>query len=107
MNEPTEPLPPEVVDELLSAELDGEFEDAAHELGFEPDTARARLAATARVGERRIQLQAAQRASASTPGAQLSDAQQRALVDTALAATAPADELERRRRRTRIFTTVA
>ena len=49
MNEPLSPLPPEQVDELLSAELDGEFDAAATDLGFSPDDARARLDATPNV----------------------------------------------------------
>ena len=46
MNAPIEPLEPDVVDELWSADLDGEFDAAAADLGLSPDSARARLAAT-------------------------------------------------------------
>jgi hypothetical protein len=40
----TPPLTAEQVDELLSAELDGEFDAAARDLGFDPADARDRLA---------------------------------------------------------------
>ena len=46
MNTPDQPLNPELLDELLSADLDGEFDRAATELGFEPQTARQWIART-------------------------------------------------------------
>ena len=61
------PLAPELVDELLSAELDGEFDAAAVDLGMPPATARERLAATPGVEERRAALRAASAAVADTP----------------------------------------
>ena len=36
MNTPDQPLSPELLDELLSADLDGEFDRAATELGYTP-----------------------------------------------------------------------
>jgi hypothetical protein len=56
MDDPTAPLAPDLVDELLSAELDGEFERAAEDLGLEAENARARLAATPGVADRRALL---------------------------------------------------
>lgn len=52
MNAPS-PLDPEHVDLLLSAELDGELEAAARDLGLDPADARARLDATPGIEERR------------------------------------------------------
>jgi hypothetical protein len=67
MNEPTTPLSPELVDELLSAELDDKFDRAANELGLEPDHARARLAATPGVEQRRAALLQSRDAIAVAP----------------------------------------
>jgi hypothetical protein len=50
------PLSPDQIDELLSADIDGEFDAAAVDLGLDPADARARLAATAGVSERRAAL---------------------------------------------------
>ncbi|HEX5615299.1 MAG TPA: hypothetical protein VFZ83_09110 [Acidimicrobiia bacterium] len=55
----TDPLTPDEVDLLVSAELDGALDGAAHDLGLEPDDARARLAATPGVAERRAAFAAA------------------------------------------------
>ena len=59
MNAPIEPLEPDVVDELWSAELDGEFDAAAADLGLSADAARARLAATPGANARRQTLEQA------------------------------------------------
>ena len=59
MNDAPAPLPAETVDQLLSAELDGDFDAAATDLGLEPDVARARLAATPGVEHRRTSMTAA------------------------------------------------
>jgi hypothetical protein len=56
MNDAPAPLPPDEVDELLSAELDGAFDAAAADLGLAPDVARARLGATPGVGSRRVSI---------------------------------------------------
>jgi hypothetical protein len=53
---PYEPLASDIVDELLSARADGEFDAAARELGFEPAEAQARLDATPGVREREAAL---------------------------------------------------
>jgi len=49
-------LSPDVVDELLSADLDGEFDRAATDLGFTPVDARAALDADSGVADRRAAL---------------------------------------------------
>ncbi len=59
MSSPDPPLNPETLDELLSADLDGEFERAAADLGFTVDEARAAMHATADTARRRAQLGAA------------------------------------------------
>jgi hypothetical protein len=67
MNEKPPPLSPEHVDELLSAELDGEFDAAALDLGLDPDKASELLAATDGVDARRRQLEAAREVLAEVP----------------------------------------
>jgi hypothetical protein len=62
-----EPLAPDVVDELLSALVDGEFDAAAVDAGMTPDEARARLAATPGVAERTRALEAARAELANVP----------------------------------------
>jgi hypothetical protein len=52
MNNPT-PLPDELRDELLSAELDDDFDAAATDLGLDPAEAQARLEATPGIDARR------------------------------------------------------
>ncbi len=59
------PLPADVVDELLSAELDDELDAAAHDLGLAPDAVRAALAATPGVEDRRRALARARDALAT------------------------------------------
>jgi hypothetical protein len=56
MNTPDAPLTPETLDELLSADLDGEFERAAAELGFTVDDARDALDAAPATPQRRAEL---------------------------------------------------
>jgi hypothetical protein len=90
MNGPEpEPLSPDLVDELLSAELDDEFDAAARELGLEPATARARLAATPGVEQRRAALARAQAFVASDEGDALDDVTRRRLVSRALDGAPP------------------
>ena len=84
-----EPLSPELVDELLSAELDGAFDAAAREHGYAPSIARELLDGTPGVAERRDALAAARDAIAVTP---LAAADRDALVAGALRA-APVDDL--------------
>jgi hypothetical protein len=70
-----EPLSPELLDELLSAELDGELESAARDLGIDPEEVAVRIAAT--------------------PGA---ESRRRALADGARSlAVEPLDDLTRQR----------
>lgn len=77
-----EPLASDVVDELLSALLDDDFDAAAADAGMRPDEARARLAATPGVAERTRALEAARAELASpTP---LDTFTRRRLVDRAL-----------------------
>jgi len=59
-----EPLDPELLDELVSADLDGEFDAACADLGLDPAGARDRIAATPGSGERRAALAAARDALA-------------------------------------------
>jgi hypothetical protein len=105
MNQNLPPLSPEHVDELLSAELDGEFDAAAVDLGFEPAQAAALLAATEGVDVRRRQLGAARDLLADVPELdELTSA--RLQTAAASAATESDDELSRARRR-RAWTRVA
>jgi hypothetical protein len=97
------PLSPELVDELLSADLDGEFDAAARDLGLDPTAARAQLDAMPDVAARRAALAQAPGALAVPP---LADDVRERLVRTALAA-GPADELTERRNRRRSLFTVA
>lgn len=87
------PLPPEQVDELLSAQLDGELASAAAALGTTAEAARAALAATAGVEERRARLAEARDALAAAP---LPAPTRDALVARAMAAAAPDHLAERR-----------
>ena len=67
------------VDELLSAELDGEFDAAAADLGLQPDEARERLALVADVDARRDDLRAARDAVAAVdPVDEITEARWRA-----------------------------
>jgi hypothetical protein len=66
MNDPA-PLTAEQIDELLSAELDGEFDAAAHDLGYAPADARSQLQAVEGVDERRRALAEARDVLAAHP----------------------------------------
>lgn len=82
MNDPIlPPLPPETVDELLSAELDGELDAAAADLGLDPEQARAVVAAQ---GERYALLGASREALADV--APLDELTRRRLVSAAVGA---------------------
>jgi hypothetical protein len=59
MDDHTSPLQPDELDELLSAELDGELAAAALDLGLSTDDASARLRSTPGMAERRAALAAA------------------------------------------------
>jgi hypothetical protein len=95
MTPPVDPLPDEVVDELLSADLDGDFDLAARDHGLAPATARARIEATPRTAERRAALAAARDAIAVGP---LSDDERVSLLAGARVARGD-DALEPRRAR--------
>jgi hypothetical protein len=56
MNTPEAPLSPETLDELLSADIDGEFERAARDFGFTVDDARAAMDASPETPRRRADL---------------------------------------------------
>ncbi len=92
----TDPLPPDIVDELISARIDGEFERAARELELDPLDASARLEATPGVAERTRALEAARDAIAAS--VDLDELSRRRLVEHALteAAGAKAPEFPRR-----------
>jgi hypothetical protein len=81
-------LAPETVDELLSAELDDDFDAAARDLGFEPDAARTALASVPGVDSRREALGRARDALAVLP--QLDELTAQRLRSTALRASTQA-----------------
>ena len=97
MNTPHEPLTPDVVDALLSAQLDGDLDGAAAELGLGESEARSRLAATPGIDARRESLARARDLIAARPPL---DA---AVEDRLVAAATARDDLsfvrERRGRR--------
>jgi hypothetical protein len=98
MNDPT-PLTPETLDALLSAELDGDLEAAARDLGLSASEARARLTATAGVDARRAALTRARDLLASRPPVEASVEDR--LVAAALARDDLATVRARRARRQR------
>jgi hypothetical protein len=67
MHSAPDPIAPEQIDELLSAELDGEFDAAARDLGLDPEATRAALDATPGIATRRRALAAARDALAKEP----------------------------------------
>jgi hypothetical protein len=95
MGTPIEPLTPEVVDELLSADLDGDFDAAAREHGYAPAIARELLAADPAVVGRRAVLAATRDAMSVAPLAP--DERSRLLAGAT--ESAPDDALMARRRR--------
>jgi hypothetical protein len=103
MNDNPAPLSAEQVDDLLSAELDGELAAAALDLGLDEAEAQARLDATPGVAQRRAQLAAASAAIADLP--ELDDVTEARLRSTAIAASA--DEAVDLRKRRRAWTTAA
>jgi hypothetical protein len=104
MTDTPAPLTDEQRDELLSADLDGEFDTTARDLGFEPDVARARLDATPGVAVRRAALAGARDLLAEVPTHdELALARIRAEASREVDA---AHKRERTRRRSRWLTTV-
>jgi len=107
MNDVPLPLTDEHVDELLSAELDGEFDAAAADLGLDAARARAQLEEIPAIDDRRAAMRAA-REALSAP-ADLDDVTAARMRAEALRAFAtPDDELAsvRRRRRSRPYVAV-
>lgn len=98
MNNVPEPLSPNAVDALLSAELDGELEAASAELGLGPAEALARLEATPGVAARRVAFTRARDLIAAPPA--LDPTVEALLVSKALAGNV-ADIAKRRDRRAR------
>jgi hypothetical protein len=108
MNEPLLPLPPDQVDELLSGELDGEFDAAATDAGLTPDDARRRLDATPGVNARRHALTAARDQLAALPELdELIEARLRAKAMKAAAEEHASMSTARSRRRYRALSAVA
>jgi len=67
MTDTPRPIDPDAVDELLSADLDGELDAAARDLGYEPDDVRAALAAEPELHARRDALERARAELARVP----------------------------------------
>jgi hypothetical protein len=99
MNESPTPLDPEVVDELLTAEIDGEVAGAADDLGLTAHDALARLAATPGVDERRAALVHARDLLATPPD--LDELLKQRLVAKAVRASEQAGVAHRRASRER------
>jgi hypothetical protein len=93
------PLSPEAVDALLSADLDGDLEAAARDLGLDASEARSRLAETPGVEARRVALTRARDLLASRPPLEASLADD--LVSAAIAPDEMAMARARRRRNER------
>lgn len=86
MNIPDQPLSPDILDELLSADLDGEFDRAAAELGFSPDAARTAMEAAPGVAARRSAITRARDLLSTQP--ELDKEREARLVTAALSAAA-------------------
>ena len=100
MTDARPPLPSDQVDELLSAELDNDFDAAAHDLGLDPADARARLATTPDIAARRAALASARDALTEVPDYdELLAARLRAKATTAAANVQRDLASERTRRR--------
>lgn len=99
MSTTPEPFTPDAVDELLSAELDGDLDGAARALGLSESEARARLAATPGIDARRLALTRARDLIAARPSFELPDADR--LIRAAMARDDLALVRERRGRRER------
>ena len=87
MNDPNPPLSAETLDELVSADIDGELDRAATELGLTPEEARAAIAAAPAALTRRRALEAARDLFSTQPALDPAAAAQ--LVASAVAAAAP------------------
>ena len=104
MSDDTSPLEPDELDELLSAELDGELEAAARDLALSVDQVSSRLRATPGVDDRRIALAAARDLLAEPPELdELLAARLRAKAVRAAEEVSAARVDDRRRRRQRML----
>jgi hypothetical protein len=102
------PLEPDELDELLSADLDGELAAAAREQGSDVETIRARIAATPGATDRRTELAAARDVLAERPEFdELLAARLRAKAVRAAEADSTARDTARRDRRKRAYLTVS
>ena len=98
------PLTPEQIDLLLSADLDGEFDSAAADLGLEPAAARALVESVSAVEARRDALAVARdRLAEPVEIDELLAARLRSKALKAGAEAADEDRLAQRRRRTRLY----
>jgi hypothetical protein len=98
------PLTPEQIDLLLSADLDGEFDAAAEDLGLDPAAARALLESVPTVAARRDQMALARdRLAEPVEMDELLAARLRSKALKAGADAAEEGRLEHRRRRTRLY----
>jgi hypothetical protein len=108
MNDDTAPLEPDELDELLSADLDGELAAAARERGSDVDAVRARIAATPEAAERRVALSAARDLLADAPElTEIDAARLRANAVRAAEATGPVRDAAQRERRSRVLLAVS
>jgi len=87
MTDTPRPIEPDAVDELLSADLDGELDAAARDLGYEPDDVHAAIAADPELRARRDALERARAELARVPT--LDDVSAARLRATALAGAKP------------------
>jgi hypothetical protein len=85
-----EPLAPEALDELLSADIDDAFDTAARDLGMEPSVARARVDATPGATERKAALVRARDALQEAP--RLDEVAHARVVRNAMNTVAPSRE---------------
>jgi hypothetical protein len=103
MSDDVSPLEPNELDELLSADFDGELGAAARDHGSDVETLRARIAATPDAGTRRDELAAARELLAEAPEMdELLAARLRAKAVSAAAAQRERRDDARRRRRSRV-----
>jgi hypothetical protein len=102
------PLDPDQLDELLSADLDGELAAAAREQGSDVETLRARIAVTPGAAARRTALATAREVLAQPPEFdELVAARLRAKAVRAAVADGDARDTARRDRRNRVLVTVS
>jgi hypothetical protein len=107
MNAALPPLDPDELDELLSADLDGELAVAARDRGSDVETIRARIAATPGAPARRAALSAARDLLARAPELdELVEARLRAKAVRAVGTRSAALDEARRARRKRALVTV-